>query len=188
MKTIPTTFSSWLILPNSTFSLMIISLPIGISILCSGNTNRVSTTQQMVSITKEKGNANAIHDAKLNSTPYNLVAMDTKIGLVGVPTRVATPPIEAENAMPSSSALKKSFPAFPVRAFISEISAVPMVTIIKVVAVLEIHIESSPLASIKPRTINLAFVPTAAMISMAIRLCRFHRCIAIAMINPPTNR
>ena len=48
------------------------------------------------------------------------------------------------------NALKNGLPESPVRSLISEISAIPMVTIIKVVAVFDIHMDSSALAAIKP--------------------------------------
>ncbi len=60
--------------------------------------------------------------------------------------------------------------------------------IIMAVAVFEIHIEMKPVASMNPSTRRRGLVPTTRMIWSAIRRCRFHRCIDIAMINPPRKR
>ena len=96
--------------------------------------------------------------------------MATKIGLVGVPTRVATPPIEAENEMPRRMDLKKLNFLLPESSLISLINAPAMVTIISVVAVFDIHMERNPVAKINPRRIPFALLPTFEMIVRAILL------------------
>ena len=64
----------------------------------------------------------------------------------------------------------------------------PTGIIMTAVAVFEIHIERKAVAIIKPRIILDFFVPTILMIFKAILLCSLHFSIAIAKINPPTNR
>src|SRR6056297_2792551 len=66
--------------------------------------------------------------------------------------------------------------------------ASPIGTIIIEVAVLEIHIDKAPVATINPKMIFSVLVPIKEIIHNAIRLCKFQRCIARAMINPPINR
>ena len=61
-----------------------------------------------------------------------------------------------------------------------------MGSIITVVAVFEIHMERKAEAKIKPKMICLILVPVIEIILRAMRLCRFHFCIAKAKINPPT--
>src|SRR5690554_6904584 len=63
-----------------------------------------------------------------------------------------------------------------------------MGNIITAVAVLEIHMERKPVATIKPRTIFLALVPNREITYNAILLCKFQRSIAIASKNPPRYR
>lgn len=56
------------------------------------------------------------------------------------------------------------------------------------VAVLETHILRNAVASMKPAITRVALVPIARTVNSAIRRCRFHRCIASAIRNPPMNR
>ena len=60
--------------------------------------------------------------------------------------------------------------------------------IIIAVAVFEIHIERNAVATMNPSTRRLGLVPTRRMICNAIRRCRPHRCIDMAMMNPPRKR
>ncbi len=60
--------------------------------------------------------------------------------------------------------------------------------IIIVVAVFEIHIERNAVAIMNPSTRRRGLVPTRRMMCSAIRRCRFHRCIDIAMMTPPRKR
>ena len=59
--------------------------------------------------------------------------------------------------------------------------------IISVVAVLEIHIESSAAATMNPRIMALGREPKAATTLSAMRACRFQRSIASATMNPPSS-
>lgn len=61
-------------------------------------------------------------------------------------------------------------------------------SIISAVAVFDTHIEMNPVAIMTPSTIRLGVVPTTRRVSSAIRRCRCHFCIAIAIRNPPMNR
>ena len=63
-----------------------------------------------------------------------------------------------------------------------------MGTIIIVVAVLLIHMERKAVATIKPKIIRLLLNPTRRMVCKAIRRCRFHFSMAIAIKKPPKNR
>lgn len=54
-------------------------------------------------------------------------------------------------------------------------------------AVFEIHIDKDPVATIKPRII-LSVLAIAEMIESAIRLCKFHRSYARAIMKPPMNK
>ena len=60
--------------------------------------------------------------------------------------------------------------------------------IIIAVAVFDIHIERNAVATMNPSTRRFGLVPTIRMICRAIRRCRFHRCIDMAMMNPPRKR
>jgi hypothetical protein len=60
--------------------------------------------------------------------------------------------------------------------------------IIIVVAVFEIHMERTAVATMNPRITRLELVPRMEITCSAIRRCRFHRCMAIAKKNPPMNR
>ena len=61
-------------------------------------------------------------------------------------------------------------------------------SIIRVVAVLETHIDRNAVEIIIPRMICRGWVPTRRRVSSAIRRCRFHFCIAMAMRKPPRKR
>ena len=63
-----------------------------------------------------------------------------------------------------------------------------MGNIIIVVAVLEIHMDKKAVASIKPKTNRLGLVPVRTTMCKAIRSCKFHFCIAMAIKNPPANK
>ena len=66
--------------------------------------------------------------------------------------------------------------------------AIPTGKIMTAVAVLEIHMDKSAVATINPKMICTILVPTILIIVSAILLCRFHFSIAMAKINPPKNR
>jgi len=63
-----------------------------------------------------------------------------------------------------------------------------MGTIISVEAVLEIHIDKTAVASMNPNTSAPGDVPTRLMTFRAMRLCRSHRSMPMATMNPPSNR
>ena len=64
----------------------------------------------------------------------------------------------------------------------------PIGSIIRVVAVFETHMERKPVASIMPSTIRVGSAPTRRSVSSAIRRCRSHLSIAMAIRKPPRNR
>jgi len=78
--------------------------------------------------------------------------------------------------------------------FESNISSIRIITesaigtIIMVVAVLEIHIDRNAVAIIKPNKILPGFTPNHFKTLRAMRLCKFHRCMARATKNPPIKR
>ena len=57
-----------------------------------------------------------------------------------------------------------------------------------VAAVLEIHIDKAAVATMNPNNRWPGPLPNSIRMRMAIRRCRFHRCIASATMNPPINR
>ena len=63
-----------------------------------------------------------------------------------------------------------------------------MAIIITAVAVLLIHMLNKAVASIKPNIIPRASVPVSLIMFKAMRLCRFHFSMAMAMIKPPINK
>ena len=64
----------------------------------------------------------------------------------------------------------------------------PIGSIITAVAVFDTHMLRNPVAIMNPAITLVDRVPIARTVSRAIRRCRFHRCMAIAMRNPPMNR
>lgn len=64
----------------------------------------------------------------------------------------------------------------------------PIGSIITAVAVLDTHMLRKPVAIMNPAMTRVERVPIARTVSSAIRRCRFHLCMAIAMRNPPMNR
>ena len=63
-----------------------------------------------------------------------------------------------------------------------------MGSIISAVAVLLTHMLTSADERRKPATMRGGLVPMAPMRVIATRRCRFQRCIASAMTNPPRKR
>ena len=63
--------------------------------------------------------------------------------------------------------------------------AIAIGNIITAVAVFDIHIDINAVAIIKPRIIFTMLVPIRLIIFNAIRLCKFHFSMAIAIIKPP---
>ena len=64
----------------------------------------------------------------------------------------------------------------------------PTGSIITAVAVLLTHIEIKPVATINPAISRLGLVPISSTIPRAMRMCKFHFCIARASTKPPINR
>jgi hypothetical protein len=58
----------------------------------------------------------------------------------------------------------------------------------RVVAVLDTHIDRNAVEIIMPRMIWRGWVPTALRVLRAMRRCRLTFCIAMAMRKPPRNR
>ena len=105
--------------------------------------------------------------------------------LVGVPTGVPSPPIEHDQAMPSRSAKVsgRSIRSLPPSTAAATDMAIGIIMI--EVAVLEIHIDSTAAAAMKPATSMLGRLPTWATMPRAMRSCRRQRSIALATMNPP---
>ncbi len=57
-----------------------------------------------------------------------------------------------------------------------------------VVAVFDIHIDKNAVANINPNKILAGPVPSNNKILRAMRLCKFHFCMANAIRNPPINK
>jgi len=56
------------------------------------------------------------------------------------------------------------------------------------VAVFETHMDNNADATMKPSTSRGGELPIAITVRSAIRRCRFQRCIAWAIMNPPRKR
>src|SRR5699024_3041395 len=104
--------------------------------------------------TQANGTPKIIHFAKDNSMPYIVSIAPANNVFGGVPINVATPPSDAEYAIPSINALPKPKPprdvSTPVPFNASAtwyVIAIPIGTIIIAVAVLEIHIDKNPVAT-----------------------------------------
>ena len=63
--------------------------------------------------------------------------------------------------------------------------AIPIGSIITVVAVFEIHIDRAAVATMNPRMMLFTFVPISRIIFSAMRLCSPHFSIPIASRKPP---
>jgi hypothetical protein len=64
----------------------------------------------------------------------------------------------------------------------------PIGSIISVVAVFDTHMERKPVAIISPSTMRFGSTPTRRRVRSAIRRCRFHFSMAMAIRKPPRNR
>ena len=130
----------------------------------------------------------------------------------GLPISVPSPPIEADHPTASTRQMPKramsgsetasatvapcsmarlcaratSLPRL--RSVTSASTEVAMGSIISAVAVFETHIDRNPVASIIPSTIRRGDSPTRRSVSSAMRRCRFHFSIAMAIRKPPRNR
>ena len=117
-----------------------------------------------------------------STTPAN-----TRLG--GVPINVLKPPMDALYAIPNIKAFPKIKFSFSIvfgSSFNCATIAIAIGSIITAVAVFEIHIDINAVATINPRIMFTTFVPIKLIMFNAIRLCKFHFCIAIAIIKPPT--
>ena len=113
--------------------------------------------------------------------------MKTRLG--GVPMRVPIPPILQEYAMLNIKVIEKFFAASAPNSFsILRTIAKPIGSIIRAVAVFDIHIERNAVAMINPTTIEAGLPPKVLIIFKAILLCKSHSSIANASRNPPKNR
>ena len=64
----------------------------------------------------------------------------------------------------------------------------PIGTIIIAVAVLLIHMDNRAVAIINPKIRREGVSPTINIVRIAMRLCRFHLSMVMAIIKPPRNR
>ena len=103
----------------------------------------------------------------------------------GVPTNVAMPPRLAAYAVPRSNAEGKL--GWRVMSILDN-TDIAMGSIIRVVAVLEIHMLRPAVASINPAMSLLGLPPAATNTFKANRRCKFQRSKAMAMRNPPRNK
>ena len=113
--------------------------------------------------------------------------MPAAMALVGEPTRVPRPPIEAEKAIPMASAPGKPSvsPSLTPAAWST---ATPIGIMIKVVAVLETMKLNIAVAVMKARRRAAGVVPPRLMMARARRRWRPVRSMASAMIAPPSTR
>ena len=102
----------------------------------------------------------------------------------GVPTRVPVPPILAEYAIESISAVP-NVASFAPRVCSLWIMARPIGSIINVVELLEVHIDKNAVAIIKLKMICRLLVPINSMVKRAIRLCKLFDSIALATKKAP---
>ncbi len=110
----------------------------------------------------------------------------------GVPIGVPTPPMLAEYAIPNMSAAEKFAICFGSSSLPSSLTADttanPIGSIIRVAAVLLIHMLNKALASMKPSTMVARLVPTRRTMCNAIRRCSPQRSMPNAMMKPPMNK
>jgi hypothetical protein len=113
----------------------------------------------------------------------------TKARLGGVPISVAIPPRLHAYAMLNNNVMEKFLVVSSPNSFsILRIIANPIGSIIKAVAVFDIHIDKKAVAAIKPTTIEFGLPPKRLIILKAILLCRSHSSIARASKKPPRKR
>ena len=77
---------------------------------------------------------------------------------------------------------------FPVASFTSVSTDIPMGSIMTAVAVFDTHMDKNAVAIMNPAIIAPGLLGMIRKTPNAIRLCRFHRCMASAIKNPPMNR
>ena len=133
------------------------------------------------------GRPNLSQPRKSICMPRVLLIRPTAMALVGLPTKVPRPPIEAAKATPMIRAPAKpsvSFSFMPPAT--STASAIG--TMISVEEVLEISMLSRPVAAMKANNMPQALFPDRPMIASASLLCRPTRSIASARKAPPRIR
>ena len=94
----------------------------------------------------------------------------------------------AESAVSESAVSAASVMAPPTTLLTIISTEIPMGSIITAVAVFETHMETNPVAIMKPAIIGPGLLPMMDRVMRAIRRCRFQRCMAKAMRKPPRNR
>jgi hypothetical protein len=109
------------------------------------------------------------------------------MALVGEPTRVPRPPIDAAKAMPIASAPAKPS-VWPGSTFAACSTASAMGIMIRVVAVLETIRLMVAVATMKASSIAAGLDPPRVTMAKARRRWRPVRSIARAMIAPPSTR
>ena len=102
------------------------------------------------------------------------------------PPMVPAYPIAKSKVFSNFLMLDEFLPSDKVSA--SRIKASPIGTIIITAAVFDTNILIIPVASMKPRIIRDVVVPIKLIIFNAIRVCKFQRSIAMAIIKPPMNK
>ena len=133
----------------------------------------------------EKGTAMTIHSRKGTDCPTCVSSNPAMATLGGVPTRVAIPPRFAAYAVPSSNATGNR--GFRSTSILSN-TDMAMGSIIKVVAVFEIHMLNPAVANMNPASNRRGCPPASTKMFKANRRCSCHRSKARAMRKPPMNK
>lgn len=115
------------------------------------------------------------------------LAICVKIRFGGVPINVATPPIEDENAIARKRDFANGSILFesPVISSSFVMIAIAFGTIVRAVAVLDIHIDKNAVTIMIPQSKRRGFKPKIKTVLSAIRECKFHLTIAVEKMNPP---
>ncbi len=182
--------------PSADSSPLIISPPCEITRGSFRNATMVSQAQAKIRNMVENGIAKTIQEKKsiVGAWGKRVSSWARRMPFGGVPISVAIPPIVPAKATARSRQVAKprsssvSHVLSPVHGISVETMANAMGIIIIADAVLDIHIERNAVATMNPKMSLFELVPVRHMIWRAIRLCRFHRCIAAAMRKPPMKR
>lgn len=115
------------------------------------------------------------------------MAICVRIRLGGVPISVAIPPIDAEKAMARKSDLEKGSTAAGSPVISSSLVTIARAlgTIVRAVAVFDIHIDKKAVTIIIPHNNIRGRSPNIKTVLRAIRECKFHLTIAVEKIKPP---
>lgn len=142
-----------------------------------------------ITITTVVGSATNKNCAKpISGAPGKVFfAICVKIKLGGVPISVAIPPIEAEKAIDRKSDFENGSTeaGSPVISSSLVTMASALGTIVRAVAVFDIHIDKKAVTIMIPHNKTRGFKPKIRTVLSAIRECRFHLTIAVEKIKPP---